>query len=147
MGHSTFSQKYNGRFTSTLRWSQLDDLWTKLRAQPEGWYAYFVSESLPEAPLDSQALDRFIAEVDALLRKDHQHDYCGIVYADSLEKPAMIKIYDPNNLGASCGSSGVKVHPRWLLSQIPPEAIIDDAPTPMNHKRWWQKIFHSSEHA
>ena len=54
----------------------------------------------------------------------------------------MIKIFDPNNLGAVCGSSGSVVPPRWLLTRIPPETIIDNAPTPANRKRWWQRLFY-----
>jgi hypothetical protein len=51
----------------------------------------------------------------------------------------MIKIFDPNNLGMVCGTSNTPVPPRWLLTRIPPEAILDDAP--LNRKRWWQKLF------
>jgi hypothetical protein len=47
----------------------------------------------------------FIERIDALLRAEHHESYCGIVYADDLENPRLIKIYDPNNLGSSCGSS------------------------------------------
>jgi len=94
---------------------------------------------VPTAPVDATELNRFIEEVDQLLRKEHDYDYCGIVYAD--ETPTMIKIFDPNNLGAVCGSSGTVVPPRWLLTRIQPEAIVDDAPTPANRKRWWQGLF------
>ncbi|MCP4696865.1 MAG: hypothetical protein GY862_08460 [Gammaproteobacteria bacterium] len=136
-----FRQRYNGRFSGILRWPQLDTLWAGVRKNPEGWYAYFVNEELPPAPLDATALDRFVNEVDALLRKDHDYDYCGIVYADALESPSMIKIFDPNNLGASCGSSGRVVPPRWLLSRIRPEPIVDEAPVPRGRIRWWKRIF------
>ena len=109
MTHSVFHQKYyQGRFTSALRWHQLDDLWAKVKSSPKGWYAYFINETLPNEPLDTAALDHFIAEVDELLHRDHYHDYCGIVYADSLDKPAMIKIYDPNNSSNHALSSGKK---------------------------------------
>ena len=47
----------------------------------------------------------FVTEIDRLLRQDHAEDYCGIVYADDLQQPRFIKIYDPNNLGVSCGYS------------------------------------------
>jgi len=55
----------------------------------------------------------------------------------------MIKIFDPNNLGAVCGSSGTVVPPRWLLTRIPPATIVDEAITPLNRKRWWQRLFTS----
>ena len=137
----SFQEHYKGRFISMLRWHHLDELWEQVKAQPDGWYIYFVSETLPTEPVDVAALNQFIEEIDQLLRKEHDYDYCGIVYADDKETPAMIKIFDPNNLGMVCGSSNTPVPPRWLLTRIPPEAIVDNAPTPLNRKRWWQKLF------
>ena len=137
----TFQQHYHGRFTNMLRWHQLDQLWEKIKAQPNGWYVYFVGENVPTAPVDATALNKFIQEVDKLLRQEHDFDYCGIVYADDRETPAMVKIFDPNNLGATCGSSGTVVPPRWLLTRIPPQPIVDNMPTPANRKRWWQRVF------
>lgn len=137
----SFQQYYKGRFINMLRWSDTSQLWEGVKAQPNGWYIYFVGESLPTAPVEAEILNQFIQKIDQLLRKEHDYDYCGIVYADNKKTPAMIKIFDPNNLGAVCGSSGTVVHPRWLLTRIPPEAIIDDTPTPANRKRWWQRLF------
>lgn len=137
----SFRQHYKGKFINMLRWHQLDALWEQVKAQPNGWYVYFVGETVPTAPVETETLHQFLQEVDKLLRQEHNYDYCGIVYADDRETPAMIKIFDPNNLGAVCGSSGTTVPPRWVLTRIPPETIIDDAPTPANRKRWWQKLF------
>ena len=136
-----FQQHYTGRFINMLRWHQLEDLWETIKAQPHGWYIYFVGEPVPTTPVQHIELRQFIQEVDQLLRQEHDYDYCGIVYADDKETPAMIKIYDPHNLGAVCGSSGTTIPPRWLLTRIPPESIIDNAPTPNNRKRWWQQLF------
>jgi hypothetical protein len=137
----SFQEHYKGRFINMLRWHQLDDLWKQVKAQPDGWYIYFVGEAVPTMPVEIIQLNQFIEEIDQLLHKEHDYDYCGIVYADDKETPAMIKIFDPNNLGMVCGSSDTPVPPRWLLTRIPPETIVDDAPTPLNRKRWWQKLF------
>lgn len=48
---------------------------------------------------------------------------------------------DLHNLGSSCGCSGVKIPPRWVLSRMKPEAIQDDAPLPNARRRWWQALF------
>jgi len=37
-----FQQHYKGSFINMLRWSQLDQLWDKVKAQPNDWYIYFV---------------------------------------------------------------------------------------------------------
>lgn len=139
---SQFQQKYNGRFYNVLRWEQLEQLWATLKANNAGWYVYFINhEEVPLTPLDANDFEIFLEEMQVLLREDHDYDYCGIVYTDSFEHPTMVKIYDPHHLGASCGSSGRKIHPRWLLSHLPPESIEDDALVPNVRKRWWQRIF------
>jgi hypothetical protein len=143
----SFQQHYTGRFINMLSWQQLEDLWKTVKAQPLGWYIYFVGESVPTTPVQDNELNQFIQEVDKLLRQEHDYDYCGIVYVDNRETPKMIKIYDPNNLGAVCGSSGTIVPPRWLLTRIPPQSIIDNAPTPNNRKRWWQRLFSARNNA
>lgn len=136
-----FKTVYNGSFTSALRWHQLDALWEQIKIQPDNWYIYCIGETVPVQPANAEHLLSFIHEVDQLLRHDHDYDYCGIVYADDMTQPTMVKIYDPNNLGASCGTSGQKVKPRWLLSHLPPHTIQDDAPIPMNRKHWWSQLF------
>lgn len=63
------------------------------------------------------------------------------MYADDPERPELIKIYDPHNLGSACNNSGVRIPPRWVLSRMPPALIVDEAPLPGNRRRWWQKLF------
>ncbi len=41
-----------------------------------------------------------------------------VVYVVDRETPKKIKIFDPNNLGASCGSSGFTVLPGWVLRNV-----------------------------
>jgi hypothetical protein len=137
----SFYKHYQGKFINLLRWAQLDEVWEKVSAQPEGWYIYFVNDTVPTVPVTANQLTRFIEEIDQLLRQEHDYDYCGIVYVDDKEDPKMIKIFDPNNLGAVCGSSGTVVLPRWLLTRLPPQVITDEAPVPANRRRWWQQLF------
>ena len=143
MSAPTFAEQYHGALVCILRWPQLDQLWQWLREQPAGWYVYQIGEEPPEAPLDAEALQVVLEELDALLRHDHREDYCGIVYVDDPTAPTFIKVYDPNNLGASCGSSGRVIPPRWLISRTPPERVEDEGPTPGNRRRWWQRLFAS----
>jgi len=138
---SEFAQGLSGRFFGILRWQDLDTLWQRVQAEPEGWYASLTGTPAPEVPLSADALQRLLAEVDALLRREHDEDYCGIVYADDLERPTLIKIFDPNNLGSSCGTRSGAYPPRWVLSRLRPERIADDAPLPNARKRWWQALF------
>ena len=136
-----FATRMNGRFQGLLRWDDLDALWQRVRATPEGWYASLTGEMPAQAPMSADALDRFVSEVNALLHREHKYNYCGIVYTDDPASPSFIKIYDPHNLGSSCGSSGVRIPPRWVLSRIQPMLIEDNAPLPNSRRRWWQNLF------
>lgn len=136
-----FLKRMDGSFRGMLQWADLDALWARVRANPEGWYVSLVGVEPVQQAMTPAALDTFITEVDSLLRREHDYSYCGIVYADDPEHPSFIKIYDPHNLGSSCGSSGVRIPPRWVLSRVPPALIVDEAPLPNSRRRWWQKLF------
>lgn len=137
-----FRDAFRGRFSSVLRWHQLDELWNTLRVDAASdWYIYAVGTPPPDAPVSVTEMEKFIEEVDVLLRADHQEDYCGIVYADDFSSPAFVKIFDPNNLGVSCGFSDNPPLPGWILSKLPPADLHADMPLPGNRKRWWQRIF------
>lgn len=133
---------FRGGFTSALRWPQLDALWDVLRRVNDGgWYVYAVGEAPPQTPLAEPDLERFISEIDTFLRREHEEDYCGIVYADSLTRPGMIKIYDPHNLGVSCGFSDNPPLPGWVVSRLPPCDLPSTRVLPNNRRRWWRRLF------
>jgi hypothetical protein len=136
-----YMQAFRGSFTSALRWHHLDALWDVLKADAAGgWYVYAIGETPPVAPVEAEKLQTFILEIDKLLRQEHAEKYCGIVYADDLQQPGFIKIYDPNNLGVSCGYSDNPPLPGWVLSKIPP-VDLPATVVPKNRKRWWQSLF------
>jgi len=138
---SAFIATFRGSFTSMLRWPQLEQLWQLLRKQDhKHWYIYAVGESPPQTCSETTQLHRFIDEIDRLIRQEHQEEYCGIVYTDNREDPGFIKIYDPNNLGVSCGFSNNPPLPGWILSLEMPEDL-SKLPQPGNRRRWWQKLF------
>ncbi|WP_456379804.1 hypothetical protein [Thiolapillus sp.] len=139
--HSDYLQAFRGSFTSALRWHHLDALWQRLRETPEGWFVYAVGEQVPASAASPQEFGVFLDEVDQLLRREHDEDYCGIVYADDLQNPSMVKIYDPNNLGVSCGFSENPPLPGWVLSRIPPVDLQANRHLPNNRRRWWRRLF------
>ncbi len=133
---------YRGGFYGVLRWHQLDELWQQLKSSSTAWYVYQIGEVPPDAPLSNEKLNSFIDQLDTLLRQEHEEDYCGIVYVNNKENPAFIKVYDPNNLGSSCGSSGAPPPlPGWTISTMPPVDLQAAFPLPANRKRWWRRIF------
>jgi hypothetical protein len=137
-----FLLAFRGSFTSALRWHQLDALWERVRARAGvGWYIYAVGETPPADPADAAAVETFIDEIDKLLRQEHDEDYCGIVYADDLKAPTFIKIYDPHNLGVSCGYSDNPPLPGWVMSLLPPVDLPAVSVIPKSRRRWWQRMF------
>lgn len=137
---SEFDRLYHGLLFSLMSWDQLDAFWQKIDPAA-GWCLYAVGEPLPEGPASAELTARFIKEVNALLRADHHEDYCGIVYADDLDQPHLIKIYDPNNLGSSCGGSGKNTPPPgWIMSLAPPSEVPFHGILPAARRRWWQAV-------
>ena len=137
-----YYRAFRGNFKGVLRWPQLDALWEALRGRADlGWYVYAVGETPPAETVDGGRLSHFIGEIDELLRREHEEDYCGIVYVDSFEEPTYVKIFDPHNLGVSCGFSENPPLPGWILSLIPPCDLPRAIPHTGSRKRWWQRIF------
>lgn len=138
-----YLQAFRGSFSGILRWPQLEQLWTRvLEDEQTGWYVYAVGEDPPTTKLSGQTLTKVVHELDMLLRRDHDEDYCGIVYTDDTVKPTFIKVFDPNNLGSTCGSSGKPPLPGWILSKIQPINLPKAMPQPTNRRHWWQKLLH-----
>lgn len=129
-----FRARLQGRFYGMLQWSDLDALWARVKGGQ--WYLYQIGETLPERAQGGAELAARIDALDKLLRQDHDYHLCGIVYADQVEQPTLIKVYDPNSLGSSCSKTATP--PRWILSTVQPSLIENHAPTPENRRRWWQ---------
>lgn len=136
-----FDRYYNGMLYSVMSWNQLTAFWQKIDADA-GWYLYAVGQELPESPSSADKVQQFTRELDELLRREHHEDYCAIVYADDLENPNFVKIYDPNHLGSSCGSSATKssVLPGWLMSRTLPRELEMRGVVTGQRKRWWQSF-------
>ena len=141
-----FLSALNGVLFSLMQWDQLATFWQKVDLDA-GWYLYALGEAVPHSKANAAHVKQFILDIDALLHKEHDEDYCGIVYADNLEQPTFIKIYDPNHLGSSCGSSCTTsksaILPGWIMSQMPPTELTPSWIVPQSRKRWWEKLLSS----
>ena len=135
--NSEFDSLIHGLLYSLLSWKQLAAFWPKVNPGA-GWYLYAIGETVPENTASSAEVSDFLLRIDVLLHHDHKEDYCGIVYADNLDNPSLIKIYDPNNLGVSCGSSKNPPLPGWVMSTMPPSELHPKGIIPGNRRRWWQ---------
>jgi hypothetical protein len=139
-GSASFAERLRAPLSGVLTWDALAALWRRVTAL-DGWYLYTVGDEPPAAPAAPEELAAFVRELHARLRAEHDRDDCGIVYADDLERPTLIKVYDPRRLGAVCGPSLGPVLPGWILSRVPPERI--EGP-PTARKRF--RLFHGLGH-
>lgn len=140
-----FIQAFRGSFAGIRQWQELDEFWAVMKQNADdNWYVYVVTEPAPGQPMSEQRLTRFIDEINQLLRREHEEDYCGIVYVDDKHNPQFIKIYDPNNLGVVCGFSDNPPLPGWIISRLPPidlnEQSLAAASSSPRKSRWWQRI-------
>lgn len=141
MPDDPFRLALRGSFVAALRWHQLDALWERVRERADaGWFLYAVGEPPPGTAASAGQVLAFVTEVDRLLRAEHRHDLCGIVYADDPTRPRLIKIYDPQHLGAGCGCSDAPPLPGWVMSLLPPSELVV-AVLPDNRRRWWRRLF------
>jgi hypothetical protein len=133
---AAFHARLKGTFAGIMQWQQLDELWGRVKRGTG--YVYQLGEALPATALSGDELARRIDALNELLHREHDYHYCGIVYADDVENPTLIKAYDPNNMGSSCSGNAAPSPPGWILSTEPPALIEIHAPVPANRKRWWQ---------
>ncbi|WP_455202675.1 hypothetical protein [Kaarinaea lacus] len=140
-----FLRAYRGSFVGIRLWQDLDTFWETLKSKADdSWYIYAIGEPVPDAPVSSEHFKHFIREIDVLLRKEHEEEYCGIVYVDDKTDPRFIKIYDPNNLGVVCGFSDSPPLAGWTITRIPPKELNETTFLPQNRRRWWQRLFAGS---
>ena len=137
-----FTMAFTGKFYGILKWHQLDDLWSKIKKEKgDGWYFYAVGEEPPTDLIRGDALETVIDGINVLLRREHDEDYCGIVYADILEAPSFIKVYDPSNVGTSCSIAKTAPLPGWVISKLKPTDLSAPMKQTVKRRRWWNKLF------
>lgn len=134
--------QFQGRFIGVMQWKDCDALFSTLISTPANdWYLYDTQKSVPENTLTAEDLVIKLAAIQNTLKTEHQERYCGIVYADDLRNPTFVKIFNPNNLGKSCGSSENPPIPQWLLSKTKPEDVVEKFGPPSVKRGFVSKFF------
>ncbi len=120
-----YIEQFQGRFIGIMQWDDCNALLQKLIDQPHDWYLYDTLLDVPETTISADKFSAHINEIKTTLTNEHQERYCGIVYTNDLDSPTFVKIFHPNNLGKSCGSSEHPPIPQWLLSKTQPVDIVE----------------------
>lgn len=136
MATDEYKQACLGKFTSILKWEDLDGFWQTVHASESPWFIYDTDLEPPINVVSHEELMSFIRRANTMLHERHKQDYCGIVYADNLDEPHMVKIYDPDNLGVVCGYSDNPPLPKWILSHLHPASLARPAKEPPFWRKW-----------
>ncbi len=123
-----FWRAYNGTFAGLPSWAGFDAFWARFEAAGGEWYVFDPTGDAPEAPVADVAA--ILAEARACVEQVRARSFCGAVFADDLEAPSFVKVFDPYRMGGVCGGSGERVLPRWIFSRIAPDPLplLPDAP-------------------
>lgn len=125
---TAFWKAYGGKFKGVPTWEGFDKFWPVLAESGGEWFVFDPTQDAPQAPIPdiSDVLAEARECVEAV-RKNRS--FCGTIFADDLAAPTFVKIFDPWKMGASCGSSGERILPRWILSRIAPTALQHSDPS------------------
>ena len=119
-----YFQQFKGRFLGVMQLDDCDTLLQTLVNNPDNWYVYDTLESMPSATISADEFTKTITGIKAIIDEHHDERYCGIVYVDDLKNPSFVKIFHPNNLGKTCGSSENPPMPQWLISKEKPMDVV-----------------------
>ncbi|CAC9448121.1 hypothetical protein [bacterium endosymbiont of Bathymodiolus sp. 5 South] len=120
-----YLDKFQSRFIGVMQWDDCNALFDTLISNPaDDWYLYDTTAVLPVATINAERLVAQLKSIKFIIETQHQERYCGIVYVDDLKNPNFVKIFHPNNLGKTCGSSEHPPIPQWLLSKIQPLDVV-----------------------
>ena len=123
-----FWRCYNGKFAGIPTWAGFDAFWPTLEASGGDWYVFDPTGDAPGSPHPDFAAA--LAEARACVEQLRARGFCGAVFADDLETPAFVKVFDPYRMGGVCGGSDERVLPRWIFSRIAPDPLPLAAPAP-----------------
>lgn len=125
---SNYIDQFQGRFIGIMQWDDCHQLLQTLTDNPNDWYLYDTdSNDVPASTISADDMIKTIGEIKKTLDVEHQERYCGIVYADDLKAPKFVKIFHPNKLGKTCGSSEQPPSPKWLISKTKPVDIFENS--------------------
>ena len=116
-----FWQAYRGRFHGIPTWDGFDAFWARLAASGGDWYVFDPTADAPAAP--HPAFATALADARATVEQVRNRGFCGAVFADDLDTPGFVKVFDPYRMGGVCGGSAERVMPKWIFSRLPPDPL------------------------
>jgi len=125
---TAFWRVFDGPMKGVLDWARYDAFMERFGASEGEWFVFDLEDAVPAAPVSGEDFSSALTEANALIRAVKNRPWLGAIYADDLETPTYIKVFDPALLGGSCSMPGSKMLPRWIISRMKPDPL--KMPTP-----------------
>lgn len=130
---TAFWAVFDGPMKGVLDWARYDQFMQRLGNSDGAWFVFDLEGEAPDTPLSGDAFAAALDKADATIRAVKNRPWLGAIYADDLDRPTFIKVFDPALLGGSCSMPGAKMLPRWIISRAKPDPLkqndATDAPT------------------
>lgn len=120
---TAFWRVFDGPMKGVLDWARYDTFMARLGASEGEWFVFDLEHDAPNVPLSDADFAAALAEADALIRAVKNRPWLGAIYADDLDTPSFVKVFDPALLGGSCSMPGSKMMPRWIISRAKPDPL------------------------
>lgn len=118
-----FWRVYDGPMKGVLDWERYKAFMDLLGASDGEWFVFDLHGDVPDTPVSGAKFAAALARADTLVRAVRNRPWLGAVYADDLNAPSYVKIFDPALLGGSCSMPGSRMRPRWIISRIRPDPL------------------------
>jgi TusA-related sulfurtransferase len=119
-----FVQIMPGTLAGVLDWHVLDQIWHVIQhSEDSRWHVLdndkpLQSERRGNIVDTSTGLSSALKALNSYLRHSHPHNYCGLVFSDSLTDPTLIRIFDPKFITSMCNIYGNAPAPSWVISTM-----------------------------
>ncbi len=120
---TAFWRLFQGRLFGILTWAQFDAFWPLLSGRAGEWFVFDPLATAPDAPMPAEAFETFLDQARQMLERRRDLSYCGAIYADDLQAPTFVKLFDPMKMGSACAMPGTRIMPRWTLSRLRPDSL------------------------
>lgn len=113
-----------GTLAGVIDWHILDQIWHVIKHSNDStWHVFNNDTPLPgdnrANVVDTSAdLASSLKALNAYLRQSHPHNYCGLVFSDSLTDPTLVRIFDPKFITSMCNIYGNAPAPSWVISTM-----------------------------
>ena len=114
----------SGTLAGVIDWHILDQIWHVIQHSGDSRWHVFNNDTPLQGDNRANVVDTsagLASSLNALngyLRQSHPHAYCGLVFADSLTDPTLIRIFDPKLITSMCNIYGNAPAPSWVISTM-----------------------------